>query len=63
MGGRGLPFRQDESTPIAAESLDRARHAAADVVGEEIVAAEIRVALDELGKVLYETEKVRPISK
>jgi len=48
----GTAIRCRESLRSAAESLDRARRAVADAVGEEIVAAEIRVALDELGKVV-----------
>jgi tRNA modification GTPase len=48
----GTAVRCRESLRSAVESLDRARRAAADAVGEEIVAAEIRIALDELGKVV-----------
>ena len=41
-----------ESLAGAGESLRRAGKLAADGIGEELVAAEIRVALDELGKVV-----------
>jgi len=41
-----------ESLRRAAECLKRARKVALDDAGEELVAAEVRVALDELGKVV-----------
>ncbi|MGD0901063.1 MAG: tRNA uridine-5-carboxymethylaminomethyl(34) synthesis GTPase MnmE, partial [Thermoguttaceae bacterium] len=40
-----------ESLRLAAECLDRARQIAPTGRDEELVAAEVRVALDELGKV------------
>ncbi|MCA9165634.1 MAG: 50S ribosome-binding GTPase [Planctomycetales bacterium] len=40
-----------DSLQAAAESLQRAREAASLELGEELVAAEIRIALDELGRV------------
>lgn len=48
----GTAIRCRESLRLASSSLVRAQQAAADGIGEEIVAAEIRVALDELGKVV-----------
>ncbi len=48
----GTAIRCRDSLRSAAEGLDRARRAVVDTVGEEIVAAEIRIALDELGKVV-----------
>jgi tRNA modification GTPase len=44
--------RCQESVQIAAESVGRALVAAADAGGEELIAAEIRVALDEIGRVV-----------
>lgn len=41
-----------ESVRLAAEALSRAEEIVADQVGDELVASEIRVALDELGKVV-----------
>jgi tRNA modification GTPase len=47
----GTAIRCRESLRLASESLVRARQAAIHQIGEELVAAEIRTALDELGKV------------
>lgn len=47
----GTAARCRESLRLAAESLQRARDVARTGSGEELVAAEVRVALDELGKV------------
>ena len=44
--------RCQDSLRLAADSLTRAREAAANAVGEEFVAAEVRVALDQLGQVV-----------
>ena len=48
----GTAVRCRESLRLAAECLDRARRLVQDALGEELVAAELRVALDELGKVV-----------
>lgn len=48
----GTAIRCRESLRLASTGLARARQAVADGIGDEIVAAEIRVALDELGKVV-----------
>jgi tRNA modification GTPase len=48
----GTAVRCRESLRLAAECLERARHAAACGLGQELVAAEVRTALDELGKVV-----------
>ena len=48
----GTAVRAGESLRLAAECLGRARRMAHDGHGEELVAVEIRVALDELGKVV-----------
>ncbi len=48
----GTAVRCRESLRLAAESLGRAREIAGSGGGEELVAAEVRVALDELGKVV-----------
>jgi tRNA modification GTPase len=48
----GTALRCRESVRRAADSLAHARQAAEDQRGEELVAAEIRLALDELGQVL-----------
>ena len=47
----GTAVRCGESLRLAATSLDRAREAVRTRLGEELIAAEIRVALAELGKV------------
>jgi tRNA modification GTPase len=47
----GTAVRCGQSLAMAGESLDRARRIAVAGEGEELVAAEIRVALEELGKV------------
>lgn len=47
----GTAIRCRESLRLAAESLERAHMAAVAQHGDELVAAEVRVALDELGKV------------
>jgi len=47
----GTAVRCHESLRLASESLARARQNAASHAGEELVAAEIRVALEEIGKV------------
>ncbi len=47
----GTAVRCGESLRLAAASLDRARAAASDGLGEELIAAEVRIALNELGKV------------
>ena len=41
-----------ESLRLAAEGLDRARQIAERGLGEELVASEIRIALEKLGKVV-----------
>ncbi len=41
-----------KSLRLAALSLDHAHRAAVDQMGEELVAAEVRIALGELGKVV-----------
>jgi tRNA modification GTPase len=48
----GTAIRCRESLRLAAESLQRARRIAGDRSGEELVAAEVRLALEELGKVV-----------
>jgi tRNA modification GTPase len=48
----GTAVRCRESLRLAAECLQRARDAAALQLGEELIAAELRIALEELGKVL-----------
>jgi tRNA modification GTPase len=48
----GTAARCGESLRLAAECLGRARQVLSDGGGEELVAAELRVALDELGKVV-----------
>jgi tRNA modification GTPase len=48
----GTAVRCGESLRLAAESLGRARQILADGGGEELVAAELRVALDQLGLVV-----------
>jgi len=48
----GTAIRCRESLRLASSGLARARQAVADGIGDEVVAAEIRVALDELGKVV-----------
>lgn len=48
----GTAVRCRESLRLAAESLRRARQVIDHRQGEELVAAEVRVALDELGKVV-----------
>jgi len=48
----GTAVRCGESLRLAADSLSRARRLVHDNLGEELVAAEIRVALEELGKVV-----------
>jgi len=48
----GTAIRCRESLRLASAGLARARQAVADGFGDEVVAAEIRVALDELGKVV-----------
>ncbi len=47
----GTAIRCRESLRLAAESLARAHEVAASQRGQELVAAEVRIALDELGKV------------
>jgi tRNA modification GTPase len=47
----GTAVRCRESLRLAAECLSRAQETAAAGLGEELVAAEVRTALDELGKV------------
>lgn len=47
----GTAARCQESLRLAHESLARARHIATNALGEELVAAELRTALDELGQV------------
>ena len=47
----GTAVRCGESLRLAAASLDRAREAVGTGLGEELIAAEVRVALNELGKV------------
>ena len=51
-GVAGTAVRCHESLRLAAESLRRARDIVADTCGEELVAAEVRTALTELGKVV-----------
>ena len=48
----GTAARCRESLRLAAESLRRAQEIARTGSGEELVAAEVRVSLDELGKVV-----------
>jgi tRNA modification GTPase len=48
----GTAVRCAESLRLASESLARARGVLAGDAGEELVAAEVRLALDELGKVV-----------
>jgi tRNA modification GTPase len=48
----GTADRCRESLRLASESLARAQSLAASAAGEELVSAEIRLALDELGKVV-----------
>ncbi len=48
----GTAVRCRESLRLAAESLHRARQVLANGGGEELVAAELRVALDDLGQVV-----------
>ena len=48
----GTAVRCRESLRLAAKSLERARQIARRGTGEELVAGEVRVALDELGKVV-----------
>jgi tRNA modification GTPase len=48
----GTAVRCSESLRLAAASLDRAREAVRAGLGEELIAAEVRVALTELGKVV-----------
>jgi tRNA modification GTPase len=48
----GTAIRCRESLRLAAESLSLARRAVKDRLGEELVAAELRTALEELGKVV-----------
>jgi tRNA modification GTPase len=47
----GTAVRCGESLRLAAASLERARAAVSDGLGEELIATEVRVALHELGKV------------
>jgi tRNA modification GTPase len=47
----GTAVRSSESLRLAAASLDRAREAVRAGLGEELIAAEVRVALTELGQV------------
>jgi tRNA modification GTPase len=47
----GTAVRCGESLRMASASLDRARRAVQSGLGEELIAAEVRVALTELGKV------------
>lgn len=44
--------RSADSIRLAAEAIDRARSVAASGLGDELVAAELRLALSELGKVI-----------
>ena len=48
----GTAARCRESLRLAHESLARARHIAVHSLGEELAAAELRTALDELGRVV-----------
>lgn len=48
----GTVIRCEESLRKAADAVQRARQAAVNAAGEEIVAAEIRLALDELAQVV-----------
>lgn len=48
----GTAARCRESLLLASQSLDRALEAAAAAAGEELVAAEVRTALDDLGRVV-----------
>jgi tRNA modification GTPase len=50
----GTAVRCGESLRLAAASLSRARQAVSDSLGEELIAAEVRVALNEIGKVAGE---------
>jgi tRNA modification GTPase len=45
-------IRCRESLRLASESIGRARELVAERLGEELVAHELRVALDELGKIV-----------
>ena len=47
----GTAVRCSESLRLSAASLDRARAAVEAGLGEELIAAEVRIALNELGKV------------
>ena len=47
----GTAVRCGESLRLAAASLDHARDAVREGLGEELIAVEVRVALSELGKV------------
>ena len=47
----GTAVRRGESLRLAAASLDHARDAVREGLGEELIAVEVRVALSELGKV------------
>ena len=47
----GTAVRCGESLRLSAASLDRARAAVEAGLGEELIAAEVRIALNELGKV------------
>jgi tRNA modification GTPase len=47
----GTAVRSSESLRLAAASLERAREAVRAGLGEELIAVEVRVALNELGKV------------
>ena len=54
-GGDMVPstaVRCGESLRLAAESLERARAALRDDLGEELVATEVRIALEKLGNVV-----------
>ena len=49
---QGLAARCGESLRLASDAIERAREACENSAGEELVAAEIRFALDELGRVV-----------
>lgn len=51
-GALATAARCGSSLELAAEALDRANATASDNLGEELVAAELRLALDELGRVV-----------
>ena len=53
-GVTSTALRCSDSLRLAKSSLARARLAASDSLGEELVAAELRVALEELGRVVGE---------